>query len=92
MNHWPSFAGRYGTRREALRLIAAYGGSFDAAFSALWGVPVEPVSLARRGDIVKYVDAEPHLGVCVGSSVAVLGEEGLLFAPISGCEVCWRIG
>lgn len=92
---WAPWAGTYRTRAQSLRRIAEYGGgSFDAAFSRLFGVEPVDRALARRGDVVKYVDQEgvPHLGLCNGASVAVLAEEGLTFMELSACSSCWRIG
>ncbi len=90
---WKDWAGTYRTRREALRRIAEYGGTFDEAFSRLFACePVGP-AWARRGDIVKFHDGrEPHLGLCVGAEVAVLGEDGLMFVPLTSCSCAWRIG
>jgi len=94
IDHWPRWAGRYGTRRDALKLIAEFHREgFTAAASKLFGrEPVAPL-LARRGDIVELVQAgEQHLGVAVGAEAAVLGEAGLAFIPLSECAHCWRIG
>jgi hypothetical protein len=82
----------YRTRREALRLIARYGSTVDAACAAFFGAATQPVKRARRGDICKYEDVEPHLGVCVGAEVAVLADTGLRYVPLSACSACWRIG
>lgn len=94
VDRWSLFAGRYATRREALRLIGRHGRSVDEAGSWLFGGPVRPAAEARRGDVVKFVDAagEAHLGVCLGAKAAVLGEAGLGFVPLGACAGCWRIG
>jgi hypothetical protein len=98
---WSTWGGTYRTRMEALRRLTEVAPegtpvaqAFDAAFSRIFGSTPVPVRQARRGDIVKYVDAgEPHLGVCVdGKSVAVLGEHGLKFALLRDCVHAWRIG
>lgn len=93
-DRWPVFAGRYATKRQALRLIAQYGRDFDAAFTWFFGALPLDVKLARSGDILKFVDSagEAHLGVLVDSKVAVLGEEGLAFVPRAACACCWRVG
>lgn len=91
--------GAYSNEREAARLIARAGQTWDGAFSNAFGVvPISP-RLARRGDVVKYVGpgglngrVEPHLGVCVGATVAVLAERGLMYVPLAACEHCWRVG
>lgn len=89
---WSDWAGTYSTRRQALRQIVQYGGSFTGAMSKLFGVvPCSP-RLARRGDILKFVsNDEPHLGVCTGTEVAVLAEAGLIGIPATACECCWGI-
>lgn len=91
---WPQFQGRYRTRRESLALIAVYGSSFSAAFSAFFGREASPMVWARRGDICEYRDdaGERHLGVLIGARVAVLAETGLVFRARSACAHCWRIG
>ena len=112
---WSRFAGKYSSRREALRLFLDrsrwsefYGGEipkekeceaqgatltiFETVFSILFGTLPIDARLARKGDVVKYVDREEHLGVCVGAQVAVLKDDGLSFVPRSKCSLCWRIG
>ena len=66
--------------------------AFTFAFSRLFGHDPEPMTRARRGDICEYFDREPHLGVCQGATVAVLGEFGLKHVPRSACSHCWLIG
>lgn len=91
---WSEWAGKYSTQREALRLIAEYGGgTFNDAASRLFRTEPERPLYARRGDILKYAEnGTPHLGVCRGRNVAVLGEKGLLSVPLSSCECVWKIG
>ena len=100
---WTYWAGKYKTRREALRLLAEFallphGATalevFTAAAGRLFHTRLESPRRACRGDIMEYIDppsGEPHLGVCVGAHAAVLGEHGLAFVPITRCEGCWRI-
>lgn len=90
---WSEWAGTYRTRSQALRRITEYAGTYDRAFSRLFGCEPVDVRQARQGDVLKFVEnGEPHLGVCVGAEAAVLGEKGLLFVPLLDCERCWRIG
>lgn len=92
-NRWPEFAGKYSTEREALRLIAQHGRSFEGAFDAFFGAPHINVRLARRGDIVALENGgQKHLGVCEGALVAALGPEGLVRMPLLECLCAWRIG
>jgi hypothetical protein len=93
-DRWPQWAGRYTSKSESYALIRRYGGSFDRAFDWFFGIENEPARRARRGDIVKYVDAtgEAHLGVCLAPGVAVLGERGMELIELAACCCCWRIG
>lgn len=91
---WSPWAGSYATRLQALRRIHAYcGGGFTQAFSKLSATSPADIKLARRGDIVEYVEQrEPHLGVCIGAEIALLAENGLRFYPLRLGRHCWRIG
>ena len=94
-DHWPEFAGKYKTKKQALALIATYGNSWQEAFAAFLGVqPISPL-MARRGDLVTYEDDNgKHMGICLGTHVAVLGEKGLASVPITSPALleAWRIG
>src|SRR5690349_23490261 len=83
VDRWPEFAGQYKTYRESLVLLHQYGSSFDAAFDWFFGVPHCAPGYARRGDIVKVLDANgtAHLGVSTGTQVAVFREHGLSYEP-----------
>lgn len=102
---WAGWAGRYRTKREALRLLAEYaaeaselavaaGPAFTRAFSRLFGGAPVCMGRARRGDVAEYVDGrgEQHLGVVNGADVAVLLEGGAGYVPRSSCVHAWRIG
>src|SRR5690242_15369669 len=64
-DRWPEFDGKYSTTRDAKRLLARHGASFEAAFDWFFGVPAVSPRQARRGDIlaVQTSDGEKHLGV-----------------------------
>lgn len=93
---WPPFAGRYASQRQALKVIAEWGGTFTEAFTAFFGSAPQRMAWARRGDIAEVLDIEPphlpHLGVVTGSQIAVLLDTGLAFLPRSRGRHCWRIG
>lgn len=89
---WPALAGRPIGKRAARELIERTGSYFNAAFSFLFETNPVPVVRARRGDVVKYTDAEDHLGVCTGAHVAVLRDDGLAFVPRHAATTCWMIG
>lgn len=93
-DRWALFAGRYRTRREAMRLLAEHGSTFEAAGDWFFGAPNVAAVWAQRGDIVcvQTDDGEKHLGVCLGAKTAVLGPEGLLFIPTRAGRCAWRVG
>lgn len=105
---WAPWAGRYRTKRQALRLLKQYAGEaalelgmpygsanvFTLAFSRLFGAAPEAIARAQRGDVAEYVDGagEQHLGIVNGARVVVLLESGLGDVPRSSCAHAWRIG
>jgi len=87
--------GAYSSKREALRRIAEFDArGFTAAASRLFSVPPQTMPNARRGDICEYVDdaGEQHLGVVLGTMVAVMGPDRMEFVQRELCAHCWRIG
>ena len=72
--------------------MAEFGPSFDEVFSRVFQTRPQIMTHARRGDICKYTDREPHLGVVTMAHAAVMKEDGLAFVPLDVCECCWRIG
>lgn len=92
-NRWPEIDG-YRTTDEAVALIRAHGRTFEEAFDWLFGVTHQPARLARRGDIVA-IQPDPkgmkHLGICVGTRVALLAADGLTYWPLAKCLCHWRI-
>lgn len=89
------WAGAYSSKRMALRLIAEFESrGFTAAASKFFGSEPQPVPLGRRGDICEFVDGEgeQHLGVVLGSNVALLSPVGLDYLPRDAAKHCWRIG
>jgi hypothetical protein len=92
VNRWPEFAGHYTTRREARRLIARHGRSFEAAFDWFFGSANVPVRYAQRGDIVALAAGDDkHLGVCLGAESTFLSDEGLVRLPTLDCLCAWKI-
>jgi hypothetical protein len=94
VNPWEPWAGSYASKREALRRIAEFAGDFTSAASKFFGCRPERMEFARRGDICEFVDVdgEQHLGVMLGLYVALLGPQGLHFAPRESCKHFWKIG
>ena len=94
VDFWPRFEG-YTNKRQAYRTIQAIAPTLGEAVSVVLGIEPTPAPMAHRGDVVLYADnAGEHLGICVGGMVAVLGEDGLAFVPITdkGAKLTWRIG
>lgn len=92
VDRWPEFEGRYATAREARRLIARHGRSFEAAFDWFFGSANVPVRYAQRGDVVALAAGEAkHLGVCLGAQSAFLAPEGLARVPTLNCICAWKI-
>lgn len=93
VERWSEFQGKYATAREARRLIARHGRSFEAAFDGFFGAANVPVRYAQRGDIVALADAagEKHLGVCLGAESAFLAPEGLARVPTLSCLCAWKL-
>lgn len=91
-DRWPEFRGRYATQREAMRLLAKHGTTFEAAGDWFFGSDRIQPSFARRGDIMVIEDEQhKHLGVCVGAVTAFLAPGGLVFVPTLSCTTGWRI-
>ena len=65
------------------------------AICSIWGFPVVPVPLARRGDavIVRDTEATTALGIVAldGTRVAVLAPDGLTYYPLASALAAWRI-
>ena len=95
IDYWPMFAG-YKTKRQALVTIARIAPTLGDAVTKVLQTEPRPMLQAQRGDVVLYRDllAEEHLGLCLGSRVAVLEAGGLLHLPLTdaGLVSCWRVG
>ncbi len=52
-----------------------------------------PISKARPGDLVYYVDSIgiEHLGIALEEMVAITGKEGLHFIELEKCEFAWSV-
>jgi cell wall-associated NlpC family hydrolase len=93
VERWSEFEGRYSTTRQARRLLARHGRSFEAAGDWFFGSVNVPPRYAQRGDIVAFADqrGEKHLGVCIGAESVVLGPQGLVRVPTLKSLCAWRI-
>lgn len=93
-NFWPQFAG-YKNKVGAYRTIQSIAPTLKEAVSKVLGTEPQGVLFARRGDLMLFMDASgEHLGVCIGTRVAVLAPEKLHYLPLdhSGLLCSWRIG
>lgn len=81
--------GSYRTAVGALRAIRRTGArDLAGAVTSRLGAPLPAVTLAQRGDIVCCRSA---LGICTGPDAAFLGAEGLVFQPLTACDMAWSI-
>jgi hypothetical protein len=92
--------GSYLTERQAYTLMRAVakarglevqGHPLPAVVTAVLGPPVT-MPRVHRGDVVLYDDPSgPHLGLCLGSQVAVLAVAGLIFPTRAQCVQGWSV-
>jgi hypothetical protein len=94
VDRWDEFAGKYKTRRQAERLLAQHGSTFETAGDWFFGGENVTAAMARRGDIccIATEDGAKHLGICMGKHVALLGPDGLVFHHTLNALCAWRIG
>jgi hypothetical protein len=95
VDFWENFNGKYSNRREALRVILSIAKDLRTGVSKYLEVEEQPLLMSSRGDLVLFMDEEgEHLGVCLGSVVAVLGELGLVYVSLTDtrCVTSWRVG
>lgn len=79
----------YSDEATALAYIASHGGLQDAVSSHL-GEPAE--GRALRGDAVMVDGGEGYaIGICTGSTVACLQQQGLIHLPRSEILARWAI-
>jgi len=83
-----AWRGRYSTAKGSLKVLRRLGWSdLGEMGDALFGARVTPLA-AQRGDVAMAGDA---LGLVVGQSVAVLGEDGLVMVPLQDAVAAWRV-
>lgn len=83
----------HNTALQAERVLRRLGCSdvIDWAILSL-GDPLDITLMAQRGDVVGFDGSHgPTLGVCVGSSFAGPGPEGLVFLPMQHVAYAWRV-
>jgi hypothetical protein len=86
---WPEL--KWHDSKSAAKLVREFGGlkaSLDGYLTRL-----ESIALAKRGDVV-IVDngGREVVGVCIGSSIAAPGVNGLEFIPIDLAKSAWSVG
>jgi len=79
---------------EALRAIAR-GGGVEAAVSAVLGAPIDNWKLARRGDVVLFLEGNDFgVSVCTGRTLCGPGpgHAGLQHMPLKRGLRVWQVG
>lgn len=74
---------KYRTKAEAERIIASCGGWEGMLDKVL---PRIPVRQAGRGDVVLMGD---EIGICVGTAVASMTQQGIRYRPIEEATAAW---
>ena len=88
-SHELELASQYSDEATALAYIASHG-SLETAVSLHLGNPSS--GRAQRGDAVMCANnGNPCIGICVGSTVACVGESGLRWLPRSEILTRWTI-
>lgn len=86
--------GTYDSEFAAKRILAQFGGSLTAGWTAILGDPIPPLT-AQRGDLCVVVDEmdQQCCGVVdmTGERVACLSLDGLEYLPLTAAVVAWRI-
>lgn len=84
------YRGGYKTAAGATRKLAKAGGMV-AAITAELGEPIAPL-LAQRGDVVCFSSPlGDTCGVCVGSTIAAAGLDGITHTPMAQAFKAWRV-
>lgn len=95
IDRWSEWAGRYTTKRGAMKLLAEHGSNFEEAGDWFFGADNrQSPRWARVGDIVELQtpDGEKHLGVCLGVNSMFLTDKGVGYVPTLKCPWSWRVG
>ena len=80
----------YKSKSGAARRLSDGGGVDGIATNAL-GEPKNP-KLAKRGDVVMFdIGFGDSLGLCLGSKIAAVSEQGLMFIPMSKAIKAWSV-
>lgn len=88
-DHELDLLSQYSDEETALAYIAAHG-SLALAISAHLGDETD--GRAQRGDVVICAnEGNPCAGICVGSTVAAVSKEGLVFIPRQDITNRWAI-
>lgn len=73
---------KYTTKRQAERILINHGGWAGMLDSILTRVP-----FPARGDVVLMDD---EIGICVGTAVACMTQEGIDYRPVHTVTGAWR--
>jgi cell wall-associated NlpC family hydrolase len=84
------YRGGYSTALGAARKLAKAGG-MEAAISAELGEPLAP-QMAQRGDVVCFTSPlGDTCGICLGSTIAAAGLQGITHTPMLQAFKAWRV-
>lgn len=90
------FRGRYSDATGATRIIKRFGKNLEKMVEKLAKQnrleEVHP-NMAQRLYLVMTDTADhgPSLGICIGSTGAFAGHNGLVFYPMSSCRRAWKV-
>lgn len=90
-NHWK---GRYHSPLSAARIFKNWGGFEEmiATIAGGEGFEEEPVTMARRGDLVLLHQRRwPNSGICLGVWSAFAGPEHITLVKTAECVRAWRV-
>lgn len=80
----------YKTSLGAQKHLDKYGGVEGIATECL-GESKNP-KLAKRGDVISHENDDAiALGICVGSKIAAIGKDGVVFLPMKNAIKAWSI-
>lgn len=81
---------KHRTKLGAAKLLTKHGGVEAIAIKHL-GNP-KPATFAQRGDVVSFqTDEGLALGICIGTKIAAMKAEGLIFLPLFKSLKAWSV-
>jgi hypothetical protein len=89
-HHW---RGQYASALGAARIFRNWGGFEEmvATIAGAEGFDEQPVTMARRGDLVLLAGKWPAAGVCLGLYSAFTGPKQIVMVKTAQCSRAWRV-